>query len=380
MKVNKLIAEEVMRRKPIPLRTVELQKFLTKFLKISSSRLMEVAESLYMKGYISYPRTETDIFGPDFQFNDILHSLEGDTVIGPYCGTLKGPSFQKPRNGKNNDLSHPPIHPLKPGNDLPSIERKVYEFISRRFVASCMLDAKGLQKLAYLTCGNELFICKGIKIINKNYLEVYIYDNWLEKDIPEFKEDQKVENWEAKLREETINPPKLLDESTLITCMDRNQIGTDATIHDHIKKIFDRKYIVESKNRELLPTNMGLIISNFYDSFNQNYSLTKPILRSRMEAEFSMIVQGSRDKETVINFFIEEYKKIFQTVTANFNSFLHMFNQISSSITIDDKLNELRCSCGLVAKKSVSKKSGSFGRSFYCCIKTVHKCAFFQWI
>lgn len=45
------------RYRPYPLTTVELQKLATDKLRMSSARIMEIAEHLYTKGYISYPRT-----------------------------------------------------------------------------------------------------------------------------------------------------------------------------------------------------------------------------------------------------------------------------------------------------------------------------------
>ena len=45
--------------RPIPLNTVEMQKLVSRKLKISSHVTMDVAEKLYQKGFISYPRTET---------------------------------------------------------------------------------------------------------------------------------------------------------------------------------------------------------------------------------------------------------------------------------------------------------------------------------
>lgn len=50
------------RQKPLPLATVELQKRASRYLKLSSEETMKVAEHLYQNGYISYPRTETEIF------------------------------------------------------------------------------------------------------------------------------------------------------------------------------------------------------------------------------------------------------------------------------------------------------------------------------
>ena len=56
-KIQKRSKNTKKRYRPYPLTTVELQKLATDKLRISSARLMEIAESLYTKGYISYPRT-----------------------------------------------------------------------------------------------------------------------------------------------------------------------------------------------------------------------------------------------------------------------------------------------------------------------------------
>jgi len=51
------------RSRPVPLATVEMQKNLSRPpYRMSSSKAMEVAEKLYQRGFISYPRTETDKF------------------------------------------------------------------------------------------------------------------------------------------------------------------------------------------------------------------------------------------------------------------------------------------------------------------------------
>lgn len=50
--------------KPFPLSTIEFEKLASKKLKISAHKAMEFAEKLYNRGYISYPRTETNKFPP----------------------------------------------------------------------------------------------------------------------------------------------------------------------------------------------------------------------------------------------------------------------------------------------------------------------------
>ena len=74
------------RYKPLPLRTVEFQKAASKFLKMSSESLMTIAERLYNRGYISYPRTETDVF----EFNGeelrtLVRKQGNDPQFGAYA-------------------------------------------------------------------------------------------------------------------------------------------------------------------------------------------------------------------------------------------------------------------------------------------------------
>lgn len=71
-------------RRPLPLTTVELQKIGASKLRISSDRVMtvptffhlgnslKIAEDLYNKGFISYPRTETDQFQTGFNLSDLI--------------------------------------------------------------------------------------------------------------------------------------------------------------------------------------------------------------------------------------------------------------------------------------------------------------------
>lgn len=63
--------------RPIPLATVELQKRASRYLRIGSETLMTAAEDLYQQGLISYPRTETEKFRPEFQHHSLIQSFQG---------------------------------------------------------------------------------------------------------------------------------------------------------------------------------------------------------------------------------------------------------------------------------------------------------------
>jgi len=101
--------------RPVPLATVELQKRASKYLRIGSDELMHKAEELYNQGYISYPRTETERFRPEFDHHTLIQSFQAvEGEFGDYASRLlTNNNFQNPRAGPNDDNAHPPITPAK---------------------------------------------------------------------------------------------------------------------------------------------------------------------------------------------------------------------------------------------------------------------------
>ncbi|CAM9802638.1 unnamed protein product, partial [Phaeothamnion confervicola] len=102
------------RQRLLPLSTVELQKRASRFFRLASERTMDVAEKLYQKGFLSYPRTETDKFSKNFDIQAALNEFRPSATFGGYvAGLLDRGAFQWPREGRHDDQAHPPIHPTK---------------------------------------------------------------------------------------------------------------------------------------------------------------------------------------------------------------------------------------------------------------------------
>lgn len=105
---------ETSRWKPIPLNSVEFAVLASRSLRMDSSIAASIAEDLYSKGYISYPRTETEIYDETIDCRALVAEHLGHPVWGQYCrGLLEGGGFEQPRPGQKHDKAHPPIHPLK---------------------------------------------------------------------------------------------------------------------------------------------------------------------------------------------------------------------------------------------------------------------------
>ena len=67
-----------MRWPPYPLATLAMQKLAITHLRLSGERIMKLAEELYQEGFVSYPRTETDVFDPDY---DLMVSQQLTLII-----------------------------------------------------------------------------------------------------------------------------------------------------------------------------------------------------------------------------------------------------------------------------------------------------------
>ena len=76
--------------------------------------------------------------------------------------SLQNGGFDAPRRGKQDDHAHPPIHPTAHAGNLTGDEKRVYEYIARRFLASCSKDALGWQTTVDVGYGDEEFYATGM--------------------------------------------------------------------------------------------------------------------------------------------------------------------------------------------------------------------------
>ncbi|TIC69335.1 prokaryotic type I DNA topoisomerase [Wallemia mellicola] len=313
-RVTKVETKPHTKYKPYPLTTVELQKSGSRLLKLSPKEVLHIAEKLYQKGFLSYPRTETDQYDPSFDFHSLIDKQANDGVWGSYARSLTDGGFDKPREGKKNDKAHPPIHPTAHASGLTGNDKRVYEYITRRFLASCSRDAKGKNTNAEVEIAGEIFKASGSVLLEKNYLNVFPYDKWSSHTIPNFTVGQVFTPSVCELREGKTTPPNLLTEADLVSLMDKHGIGTDATIAEHIHKIIDREYVMEHKQgntKYLVPSTLGVALVEGYNKMNLEKSVSKPQLRRENEERMNRIGEGLVEKTDVLIESIDQYKDIY---------------------------------------------------------------------
>ncbi|EFR04834.1 hypothetical protein MGYG_07839 [Nannizzia gypsea CBS 118893] len=351
--------------KPLPLTTLELQKCGSRFFGMDSQRVLQLAEKLYQKGWISYPRTETDRFDRGMDLRGLDQKQGARRRWADYATALVQGGFSWPRNGHNNDKAHPPIHPVNFVNPttLSHEEQRVHEFVVRLFLACCSKDAQGLKTEISILYGPETFHTSGLVILERNYLDVYIHDRWSNQELPPFIEGEVFEPTEAILGEGKTSPPGYLTEPDLLALMNANGIGTDATMADHIVTIIDRQYVearaqprqarhgndeedseelpaqtrggndrrdrgaVASRRggwnsgagrggaitgvREFIPTTLGVALVEGHENMGFETDLMKPFLRKEMELRMSAICNGQTTKSRVVSETIEQYQGVY---------------------------------------------------------------------
>ena len=320
--VTKLVGRPKNKWRPVPLATVELQKRASRYLRIGSETLMTAAEELYHQGYISYPRTETERFRPEFQHHPLIQQFQtlGVEPYTAYANQLMHQNgFQAPRAGQHDDQAHPPITPAKvvdPQSIKDPTQRGVYTLVVKHYLACCSRDAVGKETIITVKMASEQFTAKGLMITEKNWLQIYEpWERWStgQGELPHVEVGSRIVPNCLLMKDGRTTPPSPISEVELISLMDRNGIGTDATIAQHITTIQERSYATKNAAQQFLPTPLGIALVEGYNSMG--YQLNKPDLRREVEHECSLVANGRKTKDDIVGPILQKMKLIFEKAT-----------------------------------------------------------------
>ena len=123
---------------PPPFNLTTLQTEAYKLHGITPSKTLQTAQSLYLSGLISYPRTSSQKLPISINYRRILEKLSKKYNVENFI------KRQKPIEGKKTDPAHPSIYPT--GEEvnktiLSQNEQKIYDLIVKRFLALFCKDA-----------------------------------------------------------------------------------------------------------------------------------------------------------------------------------------------------------------------------------------------
>ena len=84
--------------------------------RLSPARTMRIAESLYMDGYISYPRVDNTVYPSSLDLADTVKAISGNPAYAPYCKELLAKASSRPRAARRRRLptTRPSTRPPRP--------------------------------------------------------------------------------------------------------------------------------------------------------------------------------------------------------------------------------------------------------------------------
>lgn len=348
--VTSVEIKSVTEQPPLLFDLTGLQKEANKRLKLSAEATLNIAQSLYEKKFITYPRTGSKYIPEDMwaEIPNLVRALQNREDCKQALTKIKWGRFNK---RIVNDLRVTDHHGLLITDKVPSVlnadENKIYNMIALRLLEAisqaCVKEITdvSLQVLHYD------FTAKGCKIQEAGWRSIKgsFTDDGEEpvQELPELHKGDELAIKEAAVLEKQTKPPVLYTEAGLLSAMEtagkeiENEeerkalknigIGTPATRAAIIETLFTRNYIVRDK-RSLIPTEKGL----------QVYELVKErkIADVAMTAEWELALQKIENNEADAGTFQKEMETYAKSITDE-------LLQTSIANTNQPKLNCPRC-------------------------------------
>lgn len=297
----------------------------------SADETLKHVQNLYEKKLVTYPRVDTTYLSEDLH-PKIPNTLRGLRDYTRFTAALLEKPIPKTKTIFDNKkvTDHHAIIPtgIAPSGISPD-EQKVYDLITRRFIAAFYPECKVSNTTVIGQVDQLTFKASGKQILEKGWRLVYDdletktskKEESEEKVLPLFSEGESGAH-EPFIHKGKTSPPKPYTEATLLRAMEtagklvedeemrelmkENGIGRPSTRSSIIETLFKRKYI-EKKKKNLIPTEMGIQLILTI----KNDLLKSPELTGQWEHKLRQMERGKYDPKQ----FKEELFKMVRSLT-----------------------------------------------------------------
>ncbi|MFA5992134.1 MAG: DNA topoisomerase I [Candidatus Pacearchaeota archaeon] len=342
---------------PVPFDLTTLQIEAYKFFKITPSKTLEIAQSLYLSGIISYPRTSSQKIPKEIGYDVILDRLS------KRFNFVKFAEKTVPIEGKKTDPAHPSIYPTGEFHSLEGEEERIYDLIVRRFV-SCFCNEAILdnKKIEFVIDGMK-FNTKGMAIADAGWMEVYRSEA-KERELPDMNGKATVKK--VKIEEKMTQPPHRYTPASIVSELEKKNLGTKATRANILETLYDRSYI---KEKSIQATSLGI---SLIDTLNQNCPI---IVDEKLTRDIEKHLDAIRESKNPLDSekkVLDETKKVLYRIGEDFEKNKLKIGQ--SLIEATTKLWEEEKKQGQIGVCPVCKKGNltikygkKFSRYFVAC-------------
>ncbi|MGO1370031.1 DNA topoisomerase [Senegalia sp. (in: firmicutes)] len=402
---------------PLLYNLAELQNELSKKLKINPDQTLKLAQTLYEKKMITYPRTDARVLSKSVS-KEIdsnlkkLSKIKNQKINYFIERILKENLYKNLEKTKYvNDkkiTDHYAIIPTGEGltnlNRLSSNEKYTFLLIVKRFLSIFYPPAIYSKLSIESKIKTESFFTSSKIQVQRGYLEILEDEkkesgsnNDKEESLKRLKKGQEVKIKKLKINESETSPPKRYNSGSIILAMESagklieddelrekikgSGIGTSATRSGILNKLQKINYInLNNKTQILTPTNLG---ESIYDVVNESIpSLLRPELTASWEKGLEMIESGEIESQEYMKKLESYIKRNTQKVIklSNHSNLLRSFhdNPSTNKEYIKSKKERLRKNslgkCILCEGGQVLENS----KAFYCSNWRNH-CKFTVW-
>ena len=294
-----------------------LQKEANRIFGYTAKQTLDLAQSLYEKKLLTYPRTDSNYLTDDMKetAEAVIRTLlskfsfiQGVKLIPEITGLL---------NSKKVSDHHAVIPTMELGKTelsmLPESERNILFLAGARLLMACASSHIYETATATFSCEDYTFTAKGKTVLSSGWKEIEALflmslkekqNKEDEKELPAFCEGESFQSFPVKITEHDTLPPKAYTESTLLSSMERagnkettedaerKGLGTPATRASIIEKIIKAGFVTR-KGKQLIPTKDGINLISVLPE-----TLTSPLLTAEWENELARIAKGEADADS----------------------------------------------------------------------------------
>ena len=294
-----------------------LQKEANRIFGYTAKQTLDLAQSLYEKKLLTYPRTDSNYLTDDMKetAEAVIRTLlskfsfiQGVKLIPEITGLL---------NSKKVSDHHAVIPTMELGKTelsmLPESERNILFLAGARLLMACASSHIYETVTATFSCEDYTFTAKGKTVLSSGWKEIEALflmslkekqNKEDEKELPVFCEGESFDSFMIKVTEHDTLPPKAYTESMLLSSMERagnkeitedaerKGLGAPATRASIIEKIINAGFVTR-KGKQLIPTKDGMNLISVLPE-----TLTSPLLTAEWENELSRIAKGETDADS----------------------------------------------------------------------------------
>jgi DNA topoisomerase I len=346
------------RKNPLsPFTTSTLQQSASQRIGFSAQKTMFVAQRLYENGHITYMRTDSVNISEDalVAAKKWIGENLGDSYVLPESRKFKNKSKLAQEAHEAIRPTHPEFDPMKSSAaelGLEPDEKKLYELIWRRFIASQMpqaiFDAVRVEVIGSKGKESYELVANGTMLQYDGFLKVWPM-KFEEKELPALEKSDPISLIETLPAQHFTEPPPRFNEASLIKTLEKYGIGRPSTYAPIISVIQGRNYVEKLQGR-FVPTEMGTLVNNVLtENFPQIVDIQ---FTATMEGGLDAVAEGK-----------ESWRKLLGDFYFPFAE--HLEKTYESVAKIEPTEEKIDVTCELCGKPMIIK-FGRFGKFIAC--------------